>query len=364
MLIDIRTSCPRCRASVSAEAEYCRICGHGLPGHQPEVTVTEPKAVAALLPTRPRTKTLTSLIAVGAFILAVSLPVLAVRWAFYGPDDSVRNYFAALADRDANAAWDYVADESARPSTTDAAVLRHTDYTPPTKFRLGAVTIDGKNAQAQVHYEVGGTAHDETLTLNRLGGPDHPYQRWHIANALQPLPGVASVLPLVELAGFPVLIADQTGGLQAFPGSYVMRLPDSPLIEADPVTVRTGEGSSSANLAPRLRSTAWQKIEEQIKTYLDGCVRRAEAAPSGCPFSYDSYYSLTSIAWRITQYPTYRYEVNPDESVSIVTTQPGVVEATGRTTSTYQPTVTARESLYIQGVARSDGTNVTFTMGE
>ncbi|MFD0744140.1 hypothetical protein ACFQ1L_21695 [Phytohabitans flavus] len=112
VLADIQTPCARCRVEISGMAPYCRNCGYAQPAHEAEAAAAraaaEPSARAALLPTRPSPAALISLLVVVASILAATTPILVVRSVFFGPADSVHDYFEALADRDAGAAWRYV----------------------------------------------------------------------------------------------------------------------------------------------------------------------------------------------------------------------------------------------------------------
>ncbi|MEJ3746691.1 zinc ribbon domain-containing protein [Actinomycetes bacterium KLBMP 9797] len=371
MQTETLVGCPRCRAAVSPTAGYCRTCGHALPGTQPEITTTDPKARAALLPTRPSPTALISLLAVVFGILALTTPILVVRWAFFGPDDTVRGYFAALAERDADAAWERVhamsVDRASQPALAGGA-LRHADYTPPSGFELREVRTDGDRATAQVHYEIAGTPYDEILTLRRLGGPDHTLRRWHIDNGVRELPVAVDGGPgmravdggsAVTVVGVPVLLGRETV-LAAFPGAYTVRLPDDPLVEAEPVTVNTG-GQEGGLLTPRLRDSARQQIEQQVKTYLERCAQQREVAPDGCPFRYSSYYGdVVSISWKITRLPTLSYAVLPGQQVEVETSQPGVATATGRTTSTFSPTFSEAVDLSVRGVAAVGGSGVTF----
>jgi hypothetical protein len=361
MRIDIRTQCPRCRGVLLAGATYCRACGHVQPDVRLDSADAEPTAREALLPVMPSRPVLTALIGIVAVVLGVSAPVLGIRWAFFGPDDTVRGYFGALADRDADGAWDYVlAQDAERPLTTAPPVLRGAGYTPPSKVDLRDVSTDGDRAQAQVRYEIAGAPVEETLSLRRLGGPDHPFQRWHIENGLHSLRVATAGVAAVLVGDHPVALAGQGGDLPVFPGQYTMRLPEDPLTESDAVTARSAAGVP-VGLAPRLRATAVERIDREVKAYLDGCAARAEEAPSGCPFAYGGFYELTSITWRITRYPTLTYELNERGGVNVDTDTAGVIEATGRTTSPSQPTTVERRALSVRGVAAVVTDRVTFT---
>lgn len=364
METEIRPQCPRCQAAVVPTTGYCRACGHALPGTQPEISTTDPKARAALLPTRPSVAALISLAAVVFAILVLTAPILVVRWAFFGPDDTVRGFFTALAERDADAAWERVhvtsVDRVSQPALAGGS-LRHDDYTPPSDFELRQVRADGDRATAQVHYKIAGVPYDDTLTLTRLGGPEHTLRRWHLDDGVRQLPVAVDGGSTVTVVGVPVSL-ERTTILAAFPGAYTLRLPDDPLVEAEPVTVHAGDLDGGV-LVPRLRDSAQQQIQEQVNTYLDGCARQREPVPDGCPFQYVSYYGdVVSISWKITRPPTLTYTLVAERQVEVATEQSGLAVATGRTTSAFSPTFNETVDFSVRGVATaSGGGGVTFT---
>ncbi|BCB91508.1 hypothetical protein [Phytohabitans suffuscus] len=365
MLVDVHIPCPRCRAEISAAAPYCRTCGHAQPGHEAEVAAAraaaEPSARGALLPTRPAPAALISLVAVALAIVVLTAPVLVVRSVFFGPGDTVHDYFGALADRDADAAWRYVyAEDLERAAHPALASLASPDYTPPDGFRLERLDTDGDRATAQVAYQVSGVAYQGDLALRRLGGPGHTFQRWDITNALHELPVAAAGLTTVTVAGAPVY-ASEGGRILVFPGAYTVRAPQTPLTEVEPVTVRTGTGDA-ASLVPRLRVQAQQAAETQIRGYLDGCASQKVAAPPDCPFRYQGFYETTSVQWRVVQYPRMGYQLTEEGLAYARAETFGVVECTARTTSAFEPTDVERYEFDVRGQISSNGTNVVFTV--
>ncbi|GAA4167520.1 hypothetical protein GCM10022251_56850 [Phytohabitans flavus] len=363
MLVDIQTPCARCRVEISGMAPYCRNCGYAQPAHEAEAAAAraaaEPSARAALLPTRPSPAALISLLVVVASILAATTPILVVRSVFFGPADSVHDYFEALADRDAGAAWRYVYAEGSGQAGPLAS-LSGPDYTPPDQFRLLSVDTDGDRATAQVSYQISGTEYREEFRLRRLGGPEHTFQRWDIENALRALPVSAVGLSSVTVAGTPVY-PGQSGQIMVFPGRYTVRAPETPLADAEPVTVSTG-GQQGATLTPRLRATAQEAVEKQLKEYLDGCARQEVAEPEGCPFQYSGFYEITSIKWRIVEYPRMQYQLTPEGLAFAQTAANGTVEGTARTMSTFEPTDVVRLALVVSGQITTNGTDVVFTV--
>jgi hypothetical protein len=363
MRIDIHTPCVRCGATVAESAAYCPTCGFAQPVGQ-ALEPTDPPTGPSLLPTHPSPVALISLLATVLAVLVITLPVLTLRWAFFGPDDSVRNYYAALADRDADAAWQYVlADNVTRSAypTLGRRALRDPGYTPPSKVRISAVRTDGAKATAQVSYELAGSAYAETVDLKRLGGPDHSLRRWYLENALRGLPVSAGEGVVVSVAGNAIAVSGRGNDVPVFPGRYVVGLPDNPMLEADPVTVTAG-ASESVALSPRLRSTIVQQIDQQVRQYLDGCAAKTELAPAGCPFGATSYYDVTSVSWRITRYPTLTYRLGEDFGVVVVgTASNGSAQVNARTTSTYSPTLSDEQPFSVSGNATVSGGTVAFT---
>ncbi|MFD0744141.1 hypothetical protein ACFQ1L_21700 [Phytohabitans flavus] len=219
---------------------------------------------------------------------------------------------------------------------------------------------DGDRATAQVSYQISGTEYREEFRLRRLGGPEHTFQRWDIENALRALPVSAVGLSSVTVAGTPVY-PGQSGQIMVFPGRYTVRAPETPLADAEPVTVSTG-GQQGATLTPRLRATAQEAVEKQLKEYLDGCARQEVAEPEGCPFQYSGFYEITSIKWRIAEYPRMQYQLTPEGLAFAQTAANGTVEGTARTMSTFEPTDVVRLALVVSGQITTNGTDVVFTV--
>ncbi|MEV4755884.1 zinc ribbon domain-containing protein [Micromonospora sp. NPDC049559] len=346
------TQCPTCRAEIGTEARYCPRCGYArtVPGgvsQPPGAGAAAPSSV--LLPTRPSTRGLVVTVLVIAVLLVATLPILAVRALFFTPADVVEGYFAALRDRDADAAWSRLDDSSGRAGNPllAARALRDPGYTPPERATVRKVDIDGDEADVTVGYQLAGAPVTQQLKLESGSGL---VDRWRITNGLLPLPLPASALPELLVAGNRVTVGE---GAQydAFPGTYRLALPENPLVELPQVDLVTGQ--QSPDVTPALRPAAQQEIEKQVRAWLDKCAQSKTAEPPDCPFSYSGYYDVTSIAWQITKYPELRIELGPSlTGTARVDGSGGQAKASGRTSSVFSPTFEDTTSFGVDGAAR------------
>ncbi|BCB77230.1 hypothetical protein Pflav_036400 [Phytohabitans flavus] len=86
------------------------------------------------------------------------------------------------------------------------------------------------------------------------------------------------------------------------------------------------------------------------------------AEPEGCPFQYSGFYEITSIKWRIVEYPRMQYQLTPEGLAFAQTAANGTVEGTARTMSTFEPTDVVRLALVVSGQITTNGTDVVFTV--
>jgi hypothetical protein len=255
-------------------------------------------------------------------VLAVAAPGTFNRQAFpESPRDAVTAtvaaYFDALADRDADRARSMLTQEAARraPLTlTSGAALRDPGYHPPRGLRIAAVEVRDDVANVEGDYELDGGREPLLLPLIQ-DGANGERQGWSI-NELPTIPR-----PTGE-HGYKVLLMAGTRIPYstidvAFHGSYVVSLPQDQMREViDPVTVRSGV-SETGVLRVRMRESARQSIEAQVRAYLDRCAARTEPWQLGCPFSANSLTSAKAVDWRITKYPQLEIKLASDGNAEV-----------------------------------------------
>ncbi|WP_030453463.1 hypothetical protein [Herbidospora cretacea] len=300
-----------------------------------------------------------------ALCLTVGVLKIVERRAF-GPEATVRSFFAALAVRDSEAAAALVVEST--KAANGMVGLTGKAYTPPDSVRVADAVIHEKKATVRVAYTVRGTEQEIPLTLVRseqtTGGVFH---RWQIARgAVFPIEVDAGAVDAVTVSGT-TLPGRQTLVFGAYPGGYQVTLPAHPIWRLDPVTVFAGARAlpSAATLAPQVQDAAWTAVGEQLRRHLDACAKSADAAPAGCPFAYaNTYYSLSDLDWRIVSYPL--YDVVQDETGAVVvqTVQEGEARISGKRSYGFYDTARPfSESMTFSqsGQVVADGAEIVFT---
>lgn len=360
--LELAQRCGACHAELGPATLYCRRCGRLQDGArllgQPVDASGERAAV--LLPTRPSTS---GLIACGltlGVLLAITVPVLVVRAAFFGPNDVVARYFAALADREADTARGQLTAATAiagNPLLT-AEALRDPGYTPPDDASVKDVDVDGEEATAEVTYRVAGAQMAAQLKLVRN---THLLDRWRIENGLLELPLPFSPSSSFLVAGRPVAPNVSSQSTPAFPGAYRVTHSGSSLIEIPPTTLIAG-GRSNRTIMPTITANADREIRAKVRAWLDECARQTVAAPPGCPFSHQSFGGkVVAISWKISDDPDLELRLNETGTIQVEGT--GSARATGRTDSTYSPTFDEPDTFTIRGTAIEENGAIRFVPG-
>lgn len=308
-------------------------------------------------------------------VVAVLGALYLADWYFYRPAQTVRAYFAALADGDAGAAQRLTVGDGTEPGvrTLDAATLRSDGYAPPRNVRIDKLDKGDSDddASARVSFDLGGRRQTMLLQLRRdddaVAGVFH---RWRIVGGTYRMDvtayGVDSVLIAGQQIPFP---EDQNSvSVAALPGDYTVALPQQPLLTADPLHAYVGGsdlGAASLDLVPTIRDEAVQEVDRQVRAHLDECARSTSLSPPTCPFGSYTYYEVRNVHWRIVDYPLYTVELSQYQPGSLVvnTTERGSAEVTGTEVSSfggstypYRDTV----SFSVSGTVTASGGSVTW----
>jgi ribosomal protein L40E len=348
--------CLTCGAAAVPDSGYCRRCGYArIPRPDLDPAANPTAAARALLPPRPPTTALLVIGAVVALFLATTAPVLLVRAIFFGPDDTVRSYFNALTDRDADAAWRLLApdDHDRRPALVGGSVLRDPGYRPPERLTIDGVESRGASAVVTAVVSVDGSRQVVTLELVRGGAGSGVFRRWHIRDGLLPLPlysdGQEGGL---VVAGVRVVVSEDTW--MVFPGAYEVTLPDDPLVEISPTTVVAG-ASDDVVVQPTIRADVHEQVERQVRAYVDGCASQEDQSPDGCPFA-ETWYELTDVTWEVIRYPS--LDMTRQDGRVHVSGDGGLVRVSGR--DSFDLPYDNDYSFVVEGEAVPAGDGVSF----
>ncbi|WP_200211081.1 zinc ribbon domain-containing protein [Micromonospora coerulea] len=349
--------CARCRELVPEDAAYCGECG--LSQLEPpfgEEAGGAGRRVGRLFRDRPGVRRRWGVVAaLAAGVVLVAAVTFHQQASPMSPPDTVEAYFDALADRDADRARSLLSADYAKRAPmilTSGGALRDPGYHPPRHLRIKVVVVRDDVAEMEGEYELDGKRQKTGLYLIRDGGGGER-RPWSI-NYLPQLP------PPSGEYGFEALVIAGTrapaGLLEAvFHGSYLVSLPDHPIREVTaPVIVHAGAREGGV-LRTRMRDSARESIETQVRAYLDRCAASTELMPKGCPFSAYSSAPVTRVTWRITRYPPLEITLGSTGDAQVVG---GVGEATA--TTARGEVLPGNTSFLLYGDGRAAGDKVLF----
>lgn len=355
------TRCATCGAPRPTRESYCRACGYRQPdaaSGTPDGTPTHATDQSVLLPTRaPATRGIVVTAVVLGVVFAMGMSTLLVRFAFFGPEDIVHSYFDALADRDADAAWSMLDHRGSRGALLAQRALESDGYHPPAEVEVDGVSRDGDRAVVTVAFEVDGVAQRLGITLAEGSGL---LRRWQIDNGLFSVElADRATFGGLSLAGVEV---GESGRIVAFPGGYEVTAADHPLFTLDSSTAIAGGEPVAVSLS--VHAGGERAIEEQVRSYLDGCVSQSTLVPDGCPFEsstafydYDSDYR--DITWTMIEYPELSYVMQADDTV-YVEGAGGLARVTATADSSFVDDLDEDVEVVVYGYAWVDGGAVRF----
>lgn len=293
----------------------------------------------------------------------------AVRTTVSSPAATLHAYFSALSERDVAAALAVVAPEVAGEEgreLLDDRVLRSPDYQPPGDLSLDEVTVEDRNAVAEVSFTIGDHEYRSSLRLRRDDGfTDRLVPRWLLVDAFGSV-ALGEVPDQVSVNGHQLSAydADAARVLPAFPGGYQVGVPDGdPLWQerASPVQVPPEE-VTEVDVAMVVRPELRAQVEQRVSALLDDCAAQGELLPTGCPFGYAVLESAQDVEWQITRYPA--IALNPGQELgetvlTVETTREGEAVVSGERdlAGPFEATV----EFPVGGFARVQGDSVLFT---
>lgn len=321
---------------------------------------------------RPRRwlRPLALLAAAAAVLLVVSL-LYAVRSSSGSPESTIEAYFAALADRDAEAALRLTAPEVApgQPDVINDAVLRSPDYVPPAEVSVSRVTVTDRTAAADVAFTVDGQPHRvEQLRLRREGGLAGSLRpRWLLVDAFGTLL-LREVPEQITVNGQPVAAYDTLGAriLDALPGGYQIGVPEGdPLWQPRAVPARVGpQDATEVDVSLVPRPALRDEVDRQVVRLLDQCATSIELLPPDCPFGYQVSGGAEDVQWRIATYPNIGVSAgeDSDQPLAVVHTAregEAVITGTRRFVGRFEETV----PIPVTGTVTVSGDTVLFQPG-
>jgi hypothetical protein len=247
--------------------------------------------------------------------------VVTLNSGLYGPEQRVRDYFAALQDGDGALALGIL---NAAVPDADAALL------DGPALERGAVAVERVRVQEPVEtanghvdvpvsYSIGGTEHTTSFPLERAGSQWFFFSQWEFVPSTLPTVEVSmSNLNEAELNGARVALPEGRGSFASFYPVEVEGRFDGEYFAAPaqtvPVTGRTGTPGMALPAAATERLL--QSVDTEIREFLDGCAAQTVFQPTNCPFNFQTDKRLAGdISWSIIEYPAIRIDPHDGEWV-------------------------------------------------
>ncbi|WP_285690302.1 hypothetical protein [Actinoplanes sp. NBRC 103695] len=315
------------------------------------------------------------LVILGVLVLLVTtLKIVDLR--YFRPGNTVVAFFEALADRDAVAAGALLS----LPATDNGPllktpVLRSGGYTPPSGVRVRTAEVADDKATVEADFRLGDHQYQQVFQLIRdTSATAGVFYRWRIEQGIFPLDVGANGFDTISVAGVPTSMGNADYGtvtLAAYPGTYLVGLPEQPLWEAPDVEAHVGGGTEDGVspalvlLAPSVKSGVREAADKRIRAHLDACAKKTVLAPAGCPFSSYSYADVRGIRWKITEYPRYEL-VRAEGKLLLDTTGYGSAKVSGGTVSGFGGTYPFSDSVSfpVTGTIAASGGTITYLPGD
>ncbi|MEV6873727.1 zinc ribbon domain-containing protein [Amycolatopsis sp. NPDC051128] len=319
-----RTPCPHCDAPTQPDARFCHQCGRELAAKaQGEHAPTPPSGFAVpadpfVRPWRPSRKAGMITVVVVSVLVVLGAGLFVVQKTVFTPEAALNGYFDALAERDAEAAASYLDGDG--PS---GAMLRSPDYVPPTGLKIHGVEDDDDDSRsASISFLVDG--HEKSGQVRLTRRKTHTwgvFRDWAIS-------GLEPTLRITVSAAVPLRVDGETLAtgrpgdaveIAVFPGRHKVDVADNPLLEADQGVVDAALGMTEVPLGVRVKASAQQAAQDQVKNYLDQCAAQKRAEPPNCPFRLSAFSEVMDISWKITVYPTIELRQTPSGEIAVHT---------------------------------------------
>jgi hypothetical protein len=245
------------------------------------------------------------MLTVAGFFAAVS----ALNGGMYGPEQQVKDYFAALKDGDGARALGVL---NATVPEADAALLngpaleRAAEAVKQVRVRDAEEAADG-NVEVPVTYSIQGAEHTTRFTLEKTGTDWFFFSTWEFVPAALPTVDVSVInLNEAQLNGSRVALPKGSGRFASFYPVEIEGRFDSDYFTAPAQSIQVTDRTAAPALALSASATdrLTQAVDAEIREFLDGCAGQTVFQPTNCPFNFQTAARLAGdISWSITDYP-------------------------------------------------------------
>ncbi|MEO7122554.1 MAG: hypothetical protein ABI400_05460, partial [Lacisediminihabitans sp.] len=306
-----------------------------------------------------------------ALIILGSVSISVLNSTVFSPQSAVDGYLNSVEAKDAGQA---ISRGGIDASAADRVLLtnRVLAVTPSglTSHRVISAESSGDVASVVVESRQAGGKSTTQFALHRAGKSWLFFDAWKLDAVKLPqlAIGVPSGVKAVVINGATVVIpqnARDTGFLQlpVFPGTYTASLPSGNkwvTAAPDKATVGMNEYAASepAELTLALKPTDdfTQEVSTQVSDMLKRCAASTDIAPTGCPFRYYSFGTMTAVSWALGTAPTFHLEQSSNGGWTVVTDHEGSATVTYTSTFFGSYTDSAETDFGVDGtVAFVDG---------
>ncbi|MHA7261677.1 hypothetical protein ACX80W_00590 [Arthrobacter sp. TMN-37] len=304
------------------------------------------------------------LLTVAGFFAAVVM----LNAGVYGPEQQVRDYFAALKEGDGGLALGILngsVPEADAVLLDGPALARGAEAVQDVRVQDPVETARGR-VDVPVTYKIGGTEHTTRFPLEKTGTQWFFFSTWEF---------VPSALPTVEVSVANLGEAMLNGTRVALPGGrgrFASLYPvqaearfDGEYFTAPSRSIPVPDRAAAPKLA--LPATATdnlvQAVDAEIRKFLDACAAQTVFQPTNCPFNFQTAQRLAGeISWSITDYPAVR--IDPHDGEWVIAPLAGSATLSTRLQDLFSGAVsdvTEKRSFEFMARLRIDGSTVTVT---
>lgn len=275
-----------------------------------------------------------------AVIVGIGVKEHLVAGGDSSPDDVVRDYLAAVLDRDVERALEFTSPKYHGDLQVDDTFL-NSDAIDTDWQIVELETFDVAGALPVVHATI--EAFDGTVATGRYQMIKRD-QTWRIIDPFVLVSYPGTDLEIVAVDGQQVTVDPGAEQVQyaLFPGRHRLQQVTSELVESpgsDHLVVNglLEAGKRDAE-SPGLTAAGAELLQQQVDQYIDQCAAEARLAKVGCPFGADTFHEppgadygysdIVNIQWTVKRYPVVTGAWSP-EGFAVGEAEPGVVELSG-----------------------------------